>query len=104
MLNSGIISDVSARRGLLLRVTRIIRRIDIRNYPRADAVELNDGITLCPSEMPHSRRPEAESSLGHFTSGRLVELLTHAKIESPGNDGYALDLRVPVRLNPEAIR
>src|SRR5258708_4454703 len=58
--------DFIDRRGLLLRVTRVIRRVDVCKNPRPGTVELHNGLTLRPSEVAHSGRPETERAGGHL--------------------------------------
>src|SRR5262249_21985200 len=84
------ISDLTLK--LLPGFARIVRWIDVIDFPGPLAMKLNDRLLRGPREMFHLRRKKAESSCRHRIAFRLIELLPHAKIELAGNNRNVLDL------------
>src|SRR5205807_84151 len=88
---------------LFFLVSWIVSRVDVLNRPRTDAVELQDRFPLGPCEMFHAGRPLPVSAGRHRPSLRIVELLPHADVERPGDNGDSLRLRMRMGRDAEAI-
>src|SRR5919108_5917827 len=83
----------------LLGSARVVGRVHVDDLPWPHPVELDNGIPRCPGEVLHPGRQEAKGPRWHRLPGLIVELVAHAKIEGPRDDGHVLHLLVEVGRN-----
>src|SRR5262249_52463478 len=80
----------------LLLFAWIISRIDVIDRPRANTMDLKDGLFLGPSEMVHFRLHNRDAA-GRYTLGLAgIELVSHADVKGARDYSYVLDRGVRV--------
>src|SRR5713226_5582707 len=84
---------------LLLRLARIIGRIEVDDAPGADGVHLDHAAFLAPGEVIRLWRHEGKRPCRQFVSLGCIEFVAHAKVESARDNSGVLDVRMPVRRN-----
>ena len=81
---------------LLCRIPRVIFWIHVDQFPRADAVQLEDGFFIGPGVVAHGRGHYGEGAGGHRLFVVLFELFTGANVEAAGDDRHVFVGGVPV--------
>src|SRR6516225_10009772 len=85
-------------------LARVVRRIDISEAGRPDAMELDDGRLGEPGVMRHSPRSHEKAARLQGRALRLVELVSHRDVKRPRDYGHILIRRMRVRLHLVAGR
>lgn len=83
---------------------RVVRWVDICEPPRADAMELKDGLPFDANEVRHSSRQRGECTGRKLLELRRVELLSRADGEGPLHHRHVLHRRVSMRPDAVSVR
>src|SRR5262249_46951523 len=87
----------------LLSLAGIVVGVDVVDGPRALPVDLNDRLALGPSEVLHAGGHAGVGPRGQGRALLLVELASHAEVESAGDDREAFVLGMRVRSDLVAV-
>jgi len=85
-------------------IARIVARIHVVDDPWSLSVKLHHGFTFDPDEVLHASFPKAIRAGWHRFRGILVDLLSHANVESARDHRDTLRLRVRVQGDLKPIR
>src|SRR6266498_1572709 len=89
---------------LFLRVSWVVRRIDIVDLPRSDPVKLNDRFAFGPGGMFHSSGPETERSGRKPFCTISIERFSSCEMKDPRNHSDTLGFWMGVRCDMIAVR
>src|SRR5882724_2404104 len=94
----------SVGNALFLRVSRVVRRIDIVDLPRSDPVKLNDRFAFGPGGMFHSSGPETERPGRKPFCTISIERFSGCEIKDPRNHSDTLGFWMGMRCDMIAVR
>ena len=94
----------SVGNALFLRVSRVVRRIDIIDLPRADPVKLNYRIAFRPRRVFHSSGPVTEGPCRKFFCAIAIKRFSGREMKSTRNHRDALSFWMGMRCDMIAVR
>src|SRR5213083_2930241 len=94
----------SVGKALFLRVSRVVRRVDIVDLPRSDTVKLNDRFAFGPGGMFHSSWPVTEGPCGKFFCAIAIKRFAGREVKSTRNHRDALSFWMGMRCDMITVR